>query len=254
MTVKGDPVLNEGEKLEGILRGKFKIIQKEKGYRFSVDPLLLSDFVEIAEGETVIDLGTGCGVMPIILAEKTKAEKLVGVDIQKEMVSMAERSVDYNEVQDVVDIVECDLKSLDAKFDAESFDVVLSNPPYIPVKAGRINPLEEKAIARHEILADLSDVISGAKYLLKPKGRLFLIYTTNRLVELLSSLHDSGLEPKFVKFVYSNENSAAKLVLVKAVKGGKGELTVQKPLYIYNLEGDYTDEASSILENGNGTV
>jgi tRNA1Val (adenine37-N6)-methyltransferase len=243
-------LVNDGEKEEDLLHGKLKIIQKIEGYRFSVDPLLLTNFVQINEGESVIDLGTGSAVMPLILSERSKAKKIVGLEIQKEMIDMAGRSIKLNRLNKKIEIVECDIRKVKDKYATETFDVVISNPPYIPVKNGKINPQEEKAIARHEIMANLEDVVLAAKHLLIPNGNLFLVYPANRAVDLLQTLRTNGLEPKQIKFVHSNDNSAAKLTLVKAVKNGNPELKVLKPLYIYTLEGDYTDEASAILENG----
>ena len=250
MTKDTKSLIQEGEKLEDLLHGKLKILQKEEGYRFSVDPLLLTDFIKINEDDKIIDLGTGSGVMPLILTDKADAKNIIGIDIQEEIVDMARRSVKYNKLGNKIEIALWDLKNLNKKYEAESFDVVISNPPYIPVKAGKINPNEEKAIARHEIMADLGDVLSAAKYLLKVKGRVYLVYPAVRTVDLMVAFREQGLEPKEIKFVHSNENTSAKLILVKAIKGGKPEVNITKPLSIYNLEGDYTDTASRILNNG----
>jgi tRNA1(Val) A37 N6-methylase TrmN6 len=245
-----DSYASEEEKVEDLLHGKLKILQKEKGYRFSVDPLLLADFVRVAPEDKVIDLGTGSGVLPLILAERTQAKSITGVEIQPEMADMASRSVKMNKLGRKIKIIEADLKKLAEQFKAESFDVVLSNPPYIPMGAGKLNPQKDKAIARHEVAVQLDDVVTSAKYLVKEKGAFYLVYPAARFVDLVVSMRNHNLEPKEVQFVHSNENSAAKLVLVKAVRGGGTEMKVGAPLYIYNLEGDYTDEASKILENG----
>ena len=244
----------EGEKIEDLLHGRLKIIQKEKGYRFSVDPLLLTNFAKGDGAKRIIDLGTGSGVMPLILADRTEAEQIIGIDIQAEMVDMARRSVKINSLEDRIQIEQCDLKKTGKKFKAEDFDVVISNPPYIPIKAGKLNPQKDKAIARHELMMDLEDLAKVSHYLLKAKGRAYLVYPASRTIDLLVTLRENGLEPKEIKFVHSNENSSAKLTLIKAVKDAGPEVTIRKPLYIYNLEGDYTDEASGILENGRDTI
>ncbi len=254
MAKEGKPLMREGEKLEDLLRGKLKILQKIEGYRFSVDPILLADFIEIKEEDKAIDLGTGCAVIPLILAEKAKVRSITGIDIQKEMVDMARRSVKYNNLGARIKIDLWDLKKLKTRFEAGSFDVVISNPPYIPVKAGKINPNNQKAIARHEIKSKLEDILTAAKHLLDAKGALYIVYPAVRIVDLFVFCRQNDLEPKEVRFVHSNENSSAKLILLKAIKGGKPEIKIVNPLSIYNLEGDYTDQASLILENGKETL
>lgn len=250
MTEDVAKLTREGERIEDLLHGRLKILQKEKGYRFSVDPLLLTDFVQVGATEKVIDLGTGSGVIPLILADRTKAVKITGIEIQPELVDMAKRSIKLNGLQDRIRIKKCDVNDVPEAFKTESFEIVISNPPYYPVKSGKLNPQKGKAIARHELLVKMEDVVRVAHYLLKPKGHAYLIYPATRTIDLLVALRKVGLEPKEIKFVHSNENSAAKLTLVKAVKGANPEATIHKPLYIYNLEGDYTDEAVGILENG----
>lgn len=246
--------VKDGEKLEDLLRGKLKIIQKEEGYRFSVDPLLLADFVENGKEDKIIDIGTGSAVIPLILAEKSPSSAITGIEIQDDMVDMAKRTIKLNNLAKRIKIKHIDLKNIKDEFKAESFNIVISNPPYIPVKAGKINPKDEKAIARHEIAMSLEDVVIGAGHLLGIKGVFYIVYPASRLIDLVLSLREHDLEPKEIKFVCSNENSAAKLVLIKAVKGGKPEVKISKPLNIYNLEGDYTDEASKILENGKDNI
>lgn len=238
------------EKVEDLLRGTLKILQKESGYRFSVDPLLLTDFVEIKEDDRVIDLGTGSGVIPLILAKKTKVKELIGVEIQEEMADMAKRTVRINGLQKKIKILLGDVKELHKSYETESFSVVITNPPYIPVKNGKINPKEEKAIARHEIAVTLADIVKTAGYLLEPKGRLFVVFPASRVVDMIVALRKFNLEPKKIQFVHSNENSAAKLILIKAIKDANPEVSICKPLYIYNLDGEYTDEASLILDDG----
>lgn len=238
------------EKVEGLLHGKLKILQKETGYRFSVDPLLLTDFVELNDDDSVIDLGTGSGVIPLLIAKKAQVQELIGIEIQKEMADMAKRSVQLNGLQKKIKILVGDIKTLHEKFKPESYSVVITNPPYIPVKNGKINPQKEKAIARHEVAVELEDVTRAACHLLKPKGRLYVVFPAIRAVDMIVFLRKHDLEPKKIQFVHSNENSAAKLILIKAIKNANPEVSICKPLYIYNLDGEYTDEASLILDDG----
>ena len=248
MAKKVEQVLKDGEKIEDLLHGKLRIIQSDKGYRYSVDPLLLIDFVDIDPTDVAADLGSGSGVMPLILVARKNVKHVTGIEIQPDMVSRAQRSVEINELGDRIKIVESDIRELSAHFEPGAFDVVVSNPPYIPVESGRINPTDEKAIARHEIKAELADVVRAAKFLAKPgKGRVYMIYPAARTVDLIDALRKEGLEPKEIRFIHSNENSAARLVLVKAVRDAGVEVKICKPLYIYNLEGVYNDEAHRIL-------
>jgi len=243
--------VKEGETLEEFLRGKFKIIQKEKGYRFSIDSVLLANFVHLSEGDRVIDLGTGCGVIPLLLSCHMKKGEIIGVEIQPEYVDMASRSVKLNGMEHMIQIVEGDFKKVIKQFPRESFNVVISNPPYIPINAGRVNPSNDKAIARHEVAANLEDLIKIAKYLVKSRGKVFVVYAANRLTDLFTKLRENGLEPRRFQMVHSNEGSEAKIALLEAVNGGKPDLHVMRPLFVYNLEGTYTDEMTEILNEGN---
>ena len=213
-------VLKDGETLDNLLVGDLKIIQKRGGYRFSIDAILLANFVGVPKvDESIIDLGTGCGIIPILLAHRTKINRIVGVEIQKDMAEMASRSVGLNDLSKRITIIHENINNLKELFKAESFDIVLSNPPYRKVNSGRINPDYQKAIARHEIECSLQDILAVARYLLKPKGKVYLVFPAVRLGDLMYNLRENMLEAKKLQIVYPNIKSQGKLVLVEASKG-----------------------------------
>jgi len=217
------------ETLDLFLDGKLQIIQKKKGYRFSVDTLLLSQFVRIRKNERVIDLGTGCGILPLLLSQSTKASSFVGVEIQRSLAECAEKNVFLNHLEDRVSILKQDFRELKTIFPPGSFDVVLSNPPYRKYQTGRINPSMDKAIARHEIKGKLEDLISMASYLLPPKGRCCLIFPALRTVDLFVALRKGKLEPKRIQFVHPRMGEEAKFVLVESFKASGVELKIMRP-------------------------
>jgi len=220
------------ETLDLFFNGKLQIIQKKKGYRFSVDTLLLSQFVRIRKNERVIDLGTGCGILPLLLSQSTRAHSFVGVEIQKGLVECAEKNVILNHLEDRISILKQDFRELKAIFRPGSFDVALSNPPYREFQTGRINPSTEKAIARHEIKGRLEDLISHASYLLPPKGRCYLIFPALRTVDLFLALRNGKLEPKRIQFVHPRVGEEAKFILTESIKASGVELKVMSPLIL----------------------
>jgi len=220
------------ETLDIFFNGKLQIIQKKKGYRFSVDAILLSQFVRIRNNESVIDLGTGCGILPLLLSQNTKAHSFVGVEIQKGLVACAQKNVALNHLEDRISILKQDFRQLKRIFPPGSFDVVLSNPPYRAVRTGRINPSMEKAIARHEIKGKLEDLISIASYLLPPKGRCYLIFPALRTVDLFVALRNGNLEPKRIQFVHPRVGEEAKFILIESLKTSGVELKILSPLIL----------------------
>ncbi|HIC91328.1 MAG TPA: tRNA1(Val) (adenine(37)-N6)-methyltransferase [Syntrophaceae bacterium] len=234
--LKGD------ETLDTIFNGRLKIIQKRHGYRFSIDAILLPGFFTPQEGETGVDLGTGSGIIPLILASKTRVKRIFGIEIQEDLVEMARRNVTLNHLEDKISIIHGDMKNLEGIFDPESIDWVTSNPPYYRMGSGRINPHLQKAIARHEIKGSLEDVINASRYLLKPMGKMALIYCVERLVDLFYWLRTYNLEPKRLRLVYSDSLSQARFLLVEAIKGSGTELKIERPLYVYKPEGGYSEE------------
>jgi tRNA1Val (adenine37-N6)-methyltransferase len=220
------------ETLEPFFNGKLQIIQKKKGYRFSVDPVLLSRFVRIRRNERVIDLGTGCGILPLLLSQTVNAHSFVGVEIQKGLIECAEKNVALNHLEDRVSIIKQDFRELRKIFPPGSFDVAVSNPPYREYRTGRINPSTEKAIARHEIRGKLEDLISIASYLVPPKGRCYLIFPAPRTVDLFVALRNGKMEPKRIQFVHPRIGEEAKFILTESLKVSGVELKIMSPLIL----------------------
>jgi len=220
------------ETLDTFFDGRLQILQKKKGYRFSIDAVLLGQFSRIRKNEKVIDLGTGCGILPLLLSQNTKAHSFVGVEIQKELAELANKNVRLNHLEDRVWILQKDFRELKEAFPPGSFDVVLSNPPYRKYRTGRVNPAMDKAIARHEITGTLEDLISIASYLLPPKGRCYLIFPALRTVDLLVVLRSQKLEPKRLQFVHPHVGEEAKFILSESIKDSGVELKVIDPLIL----------------------
>lgn len=224
--------ISHDETLDTFFNGKLKIVQKKKGYRFSIDALLISHFVHLRKGEKVIDLGTGCGILPLLLSQMGKAKSFVGVEIQEDLAECARKNVRLNHLEPLISILQLDFRELRNVFPSGSFDVVVSNPPYWKGWTGRLNPCVEKAIARHELKGTLEDLISISSYLLKHKGRVYLIFTAQRAVDLLIALRKENIEPKQIQFVFPQPKEGAKFILVEAVKSSGIELKILPPLIL----------------------
>jgi tRNA1Val (adenine37-N6)-methyltransferase len=242
-------MINTGEGVDQILDGKIRVIQKEKGYRFSIDALLLSHFINLKAGDDVLDLGTGGGIVPMILAKRWTCVRIVGLDIQSGLIDMARRSAILNLVDGRVQLVQGDVRQIKAIFEAGSFDVVTFNPPYRRMHSGRVNPDIEKAIARHEIMATLDDFLQAAAHCLKVKGRVFLVYPAVHAVKLFNRMRARRLEPKRVVMVYSNPDSEGQFVLVEGLKAGNEGMKVLPPLFIYERGGAYTQAMQRIFSD-----
>lgn len=242
-----------GETIDEISGSRLRIFQKEKGYRFSIDALLLAQFVHLKKGDHIIDLGTGSGVIAVIMAQRKECGRVVGVDIQEELIDMAKRSVLLNNLEEKLVICRGDIRNIEALFDSKSFNVAVFNPPYRKLKSGRINPDDQKSIARHEIKATLQDFLNAAGYVLKRSGRAYIIYPATRMVDLLSSMRISGIEPKRMRIVHSHDDSSAEFVLVEGIKSGREELEVMPPLFIYSEGGEYTEEMTCIFRELSGS-
>lgn len=234
--------LREGESLVDLQRNGLVIIQDRRRFCFGIDAVLLSGFAEVRSGETVLDLGTGTGILPLLLSAKTEAEKLIGLEIQPESAEMARRSVELNGLAERISIVNGDLKDVSSLFGRGTADVVVSNPPYMTGGHGLVNPADAKAIARHEIACTFSDVARAAATVLRPGGRFYLVHRPFRLPELMTVLSGAGLEPKRMRLVYPSAEKEPELVLLGCVKGGKPSLKTEKPLILKNESGDYTRE------------
>lgn len=238
--------LRSGERLDDLHRNGYKIIQNENKFCFGMDAVLLSGFANVREGENVLDLGTGTGIIPILLAGKTKGRHFTGLEIQSCSADMAERSVRYNHLENRISIIEGDIREAGKLFEPASFDVITSNPPYMTGHHGLVNPDQEKAIARHEICCTLEDVISQTAKLLRVGGRFYLVHRPFRLAEIIHMLVEYRLEPKRMKLVYPFVDREPNMVLIEAVRGGRSRITVEKPLIVYQKPGVYTDEIYEI--------
>ena len=226
-------IINNNEKIEDLEDKGLKIIQASNSYRFSVDSILLLNFIRVKNYEKIIDLGTGSGIIPLLLFGKRKGLSIYGVEIQKDLADMARRSVGLNNLQDHITIIQEDFRNLKNIFKNQEFDVVVSNPPYISLGQGKINPSSSRAIARHEIKGNLEDIISVSNYLLKNKGRIYLIYRSAKLIKLVIALKKYGIETKVVKFIHPRQGENANLVLIEGIKGGKEELKIENPIFQY---------------------
>lgn len=235
-----------GERIDELHRNGYRIIQKEQGFCFGMDAVLLSGFASVKPGETALDLGTGTGIIPILLEAKTEGKHFTGLEIQEEFADMAGRSVRLNGLEPKIDIVLGDIKEAGRIFGGASFDVVTTNPPYMNDSHGLKNPDLPKAIARHEVLCTLEDVVREGARVLRPGGRFYMVHRPRRLIEILSALTSHKLEPKRMKFVHPFADKEANMVLIEAVRGGGPLMKVEKPLIVYKEQGVYTDEIYDI--------
>ncbi len=238
--------LKESERIDDLERNGYRIIQDTKRFCFGMDAVLLSGFARVKEGACVLDLGTGTGIIPILLEAKTGARHLTGLEIQEDSADMARRSVRLNRLEDKIDIVTGDIKEAGGLFDAASFDVITCNPPYMTGKHGLTNPNDAKAIARHEILCTLEDVIAQTAKLLKPGGNFYMVHRPFRLAEIMVFLREYKLEPKRMQLVYPYIDKEPNMVLIEANRGGRPRMTVEKPLIVYSKPGVYMPEIYDI--------
>lgn len=239
--------LKENERIDDLEFENLKIIQNKEGFCFGMDSVLLSDFAkEMRHHAKVLDLGTGTGIISILLCGKTDLKKVIGVEIQKEVAEMASRSIKLNDLQDKFEVINENILNLNNIYENQSFDVIVTNPPYKKRNTGIINEKEKKVISRHEITADLEDFIKISKDLLKDRGEFYMVHRPDRLVDVLSLMRKYKLEPKILKFVYSDKDKEPKLILIKGVKNAKPFLKVEKNLYIYDGNGKYTEEILKI--------
>lgn len=234
-----------GETLDSIK--DIRLFQAKNGYRFSVDALLLENFISTARASKGIELGTGSGIISILLAKRLKEAELTAVELQYSLAERARRNVSINGLDGKVEILSKDIKELKSVFSTNTFDFVYSNPPFRKTETGRMSIHEERAVARHEVEMTLPDLVKTAAYLLKHSGRFFLIYHPFRLTELIELLRQSRLEPKKMRFVHSAQGEEAKMVLIEAMKGAGTWLTIEPPLYLYNTDTTYTSEMKAIL-------
>ena len=239
--------LKENERIDDLEYKNLKIIQDKDGFCFGIDSVLLSDFAkDIKKQAKVLDLGTGTGIISILLCGKTDLNKIIGVEIQKEVAEMASRSSKLNNLENKFEVINENILNLKNIFENQSFDVIVTNPPYKKKNTGIINENEKKVISRHEITADLADFIKISKDLLKDKGEFYMVHRPERLVDILSLMRENKIEPKILRFVFSKKDSEPKLILIKGIKNAKPFLKIENNLYIYNEKGNYTEEILKI--------
>lgn len=239
-------LLKANERIDELHRNGYRIIQNPQKFCFGMDAVLLSGFVKVKEQETVLDLGTGTGIIPILLEAKTDGAHFTGIEIQPESADMARRSVMLNHLEEKVTIVTGDIKDASNLFGASSFDVVTTNPPYMIGSHGLSSQSQAKAIARHEIKCTLDNVLEQAYRILKPQGRFYMVHRPFRLAEIMSKMVAVGLEPKRMQLVYPYVDKEPNMVLIEGLKQGKSRLTVEKPLIVYQAPGVYTEEIYTI--------
>lgn len=244
-----DSLVKPGERVDDLQNGYY-VIQNPEKFCFGMDAVLLSGFAKIKKDERVLDMGTGTGIIPVLLKSKTPGEHFTGLEIQEECAEMAQRSVAYNNLEQDIDIVCGDIKEAAEIFGAASFHAVTSNPPYMIGQHGLQNPYMAKAIARHEILCTLEDVVSQVAKVLKDRGRFYMVHRPFRLVEIFQVLTRYKLEPKRMQLVYPFKDREPNMVLIEALKGGNSRITVEKPLIVYEKPGVYTEEILKIYGPG----
>ncbi len=238
--------LKENEKIEDLQCNGLKIIQNKKWFCFGMDAVLLTNYCDIKNNSRIVDLGTGTGIIPILLSGKRNYSKAYALEIQEEVAEMAKRSVALNNLQDKIEILNIDLKEALSYLESSSFDAVISNPPYKLNSSGIINPTDKKAISRHEIKCSLEDVIKTAAALLKQYGRFYMVHRPDRLADIMCLLRKYRLEPKQIRFVHPRASAKPNMVLIRASKNGNPELKFDPPLYIYDSDGNYTEDVHKI--------
>ena len=238
--------LKENERIDDLQRNHLRIIQKTDGFCFGMDAVLLSGFAAVKPGERVLDLGTGTGIIPILLSAKTEGEHFTGLEIQEEIAGMAKRSVSMNGLEEKIEIVNGDIKEASRIFGAASFDVVTTNPPYMNEAQGLKNPTEVRAISRHEVLCTLEDVVREGAKVLKHGGRMYMVHRPHRLIEILNTMTKYRLEPKRMKLVHPFRDKEANMVLIEAVRGGGAWMKVEPPVIVYKEPGVYSEEIYDI--------
>ena len=241
--------INPHERVDDLHRNGYLLIQDPSKFCFGIDAVLLASFAVAKEGEQVMDMCTGTGVIPILMEAKTRGRFFTGIEIQPESVEMAQRSVLLNGLEDKILICECDIKELDKEFPLGSFDVVTCNPPYMQRGGGMVNEYSAKAVARHEILCTLEDVAIAADKMLRVGGRFYMVHRPSRLPEIFQRAVKHHLEPKRMRFVHTYIDKEPTLVLIEFIKGGRPMLKVEPPIIIYNADGEYTSEIKDIYYN-----
>lgn len=238
-------VVQPDETLEDLQLNGLFILQKKEAFRFGMDAVLLSSFVTVRKNQNVLDLGTGTGIIPILLSAKTEAKKITGLEIQSEIADMAQRSIEGNNLGDKIDIVKGDIKDAVSIFSRGSFDVVVTNPPYTSAGSGLVNPEDTKAISRHEIFCTLDDILKTSSAVLKPRGEFFMVHRPERLADIIDGMRKVNMEPKILRLVCARAGKEPSLILIKGLKNGKPGLKILPVLFIYDENGDLSEEVKS---------
>lgn len=239
-------LLREGERLDDLQRDGMMIIQNSDWFCFGMDAVLLTAFAKVAKGGRVMDLGTGNGVIPLLLSAKTEGEHFEGLEIQDDIADMARRSVRYNCLEQRIHITTGDIKEASSYFEAASFDVVTTNPPYMTCSHGLTNAAGHRAVARHELFCSLEDVVRESAMLLKPGGHFFMVHRPFRLSEIMNTMTRHKLEPKRMRLVYPFVDREPNMVLIEGIRGGNPRITVEKPLIVYQAVNEYTQEVQEL--------
>lgn len=239
--------LLENERIDDLEYKNLKIIQNTTGFCFGIDSVLLSDFAKnIKKSSTVIDIGTGTGIISLLLSAKTNLSKVYGIEIQEDVANMAKRSVELNNLQNKIEIINTNIKNIFEYLKPNDTDVIVTNPPYMKLNTGAINEEKKKLISRHEVECTLEDIIKISYKLLKSNGEFYLVHRAERIVDILYYLRQYKLEPKILRFIQPNINKEPNLVLIKAIKNAGYQIKIEKPLIIYDTNGNYTDEILKI--------
>ncbi|MBO4902808.1 MAG: tRNA1(Val) (adenine(37)-N6)-methyltransferase [Lachnospiraceae bacterium] len=238
--------LKDGERIDDLQRNGYGIIQNPEKFCFGMDAVLLSGFCQVKKGERVLDIGTGTGILPILLSAKTEGAHFTGIEVQEESADMAKRSVAMNGLSERIDILCEDINKCSGVLKPESFQVVVSNPPYMIGTHGLKCESDQMTIARHEILCTLEDVIREGSRVLKDKGRFYMVHRPFRLVEIFDTFRRYHMEPKRMRLVYPYVDKEPNMVLIEALKGGRSRLTVEKPLIVFESKGKYTREITDL--------
>ena len=225
-----------------------RLLQREKGYRSALDPVLLANFITAEKNDRVIDLGTGNGIIAILTALNYPKTRVLGIDIQDKLVELAEKNVKLNSLEERIEIKKLDIKDVASHLKAESFDMAVGNPPYRKLEKGRLNPDREKALARHEIEITLKEYLKASKYLVKNRGKIALIYHPSRFIELINLFEDLNIRTGRIQFIHSKRETEAKMVMVEGIKNGKNDTAVLKPLFVYERTGKYSKEVKEIFK------
>lgn len=241
-----DLSINIDESIDDLQLNGLRLIQKKSGFRFGVDAVLLSDFANVKKKHRVLDLCTGTGIVPFLIYGKYSPKEVWGVEIQEEMVEMANRSSQLNNTVDIVKFKCADLKDKGLVSELGRFDIVTVNPPYKLNNAGILNPNDKLAIARHEILCNLEDVIVSARKLLADNGRMFIVHRPERLADIFGLMRKYNIEPKRVKMIHPSAKKAPNIVLVEGQRDGGSFLKWDEPLYVYDENGNYSEEIDKI--------